>query len=175
MSTASAMQERSPDQQAAALKDLVGSILDQARRQGATAAEVSAGDNSGLSVTVRKGELETVEFHNDRGFGITVYVGARKGNAHTSDASADAVRDTVQAAVNIAKYTEEDACNGLADAELMAATLPDLDLHHPWAIDVPQAAELAMEAEDAALTFDRRIVNSEGTQVATHRSCRVYF
>ena len=172
--SAGAIQERNPEQQAAALKELVGSILDQAERQGATTAEVSAGDNSGLSVMVRKGELETVEFHNDRGFGITVYVGARKGHAHTSDASADAVRDTVQAAVNIAKYTEEDACNGLAEAELMAATLPDLDLHHPWAIDVPQAAELATEAEDAALAFDPRIVNSEGAQVATQRSCHVY-
>ena len=161
-------------QRAAALEDLVGSILDQAKRHGASAAEVAVGDNTGLSVTVRKGELETVEFHNDRGFGITVYVGKRKGDAHTSDASPGAVRDTVRAAVNIAKYTEEDPCNGLADADLMATTLPDLDLYHPWVVDVPDATELATEAEAAALAFDRRIVNSEGAQVATQRSCHAY-
>ena len=166
--------ERDPRQQTAALEDLVESILDQAKRHGATAAEVAVGDSTGLSVTVRKGDLETVEFHNDRGFGITVYVGARRGSAHTSDASPDAVRDAVRAAVNIAKYTEEDPCNGLADAELMATTLPDLDIYHPWAIDVPQAAELATEAEAAALAFDPRIVNSEGAQVATQRGCHVY-
>ena len=172
--SAASNHERDPRQEAAELKDLVGSILDQARQQGATAAEVAVGSNTGLSVTVRKGDLETVEFHNDRGFGITVYVGTRKGNAHTSDASADAVRDTVRAAVHIAKYTQEDACNGLADAELMAATLPELDLYHPWAIDVHEATELATEAEAAALAFDSRIVNSEGAQLATQRGCQVY-
>ena len=167
-------QERDPREQAAEIKDLVGSILDQAKRHGATAAEVAVRDNTGLSVSVRKGELETVEFHNDRGFGITVYKGASKGHAHTSDASADAVRDTVRAAVNIAKYTEDDACNGLADPEQMATTLPDLDIYHPWAIDVSEAAELAIEAEAAALAFDPRIVNSEGAHLTTGRSCHVY-
>ena len=172
--SSAASQEHDMRQRAASLEDLVGSILDQAKHNGASDAEVSVGDNTGLSVTVRKGELETVEFHNDRGFGITVYVGKRKGTAHTSDASVGAVRDTVRAAVNIAKYTEEDPCNGLADAHLMATTLPDLDLYHPWAIDVPKATELATEAEAEALAFDRRIVNSEGAQVATTRSCRAY-
>ena len=172
--SSAASQEHDMRQRAASLEDLVGSILDQAKHSGASAAEVSVGDNTGLSVTVRKGELETVEFHNDRGFGITVYVGKRKGTAHTSDASVGAVRDTVRAAVNIAKYTEEDPCNGLADAHLMATTLPDLDLYHPWAIDVPEATELATEAEAEALAFDQRIVNSEGAQVATKRSCHAY-
>ena len=169
-----ATRERDPEQQAGELKELAAHILDEAKRQGATAAEVAAGEETGLSVTVRQGELETVEFHNDRGFGITVYVGARKGSANTSDASPDAVRDAVRAALNIARYTQEDACNGLAEAELMAATLPALDLYHPWAIDAPAAAELAKETEAAALAYDKRIVNSEGAEVATQRSCRVY-
>lgn len=159
---------------AAELKALVAQILDEAGRAGASAAEASVGNNTGLAVTVRKGELETVEFNKDRGFGITVYAGRRKGHASTSDASADAIRDTVRAAVDIARYTEEDPCNGLADAELMARTLPALDADHPWAIDVDAAADLALAAESAALGVDERIVNSEGAQVATQRGCHVY-
>ena len=163
-----------PSEQAETVKALAARILAEAKRQGATAAEVAAGIGTGLAVTVRKGELETVEFNNDRGFGITVYVGARKGSASTSDPGEEAVRDTVRAAVDIARHTEEDACNGLADAELMATTFPDLDLHHPWDLDVPAAQALATETEAAALAFDSRIVNSEGAQVATHRSCNAY-
>ena len=163
-----------PRDQAKGLEDLAVRILDEARKQGATAAEVSAGDDTGLSVAVRKGELETVEFNKDRGFGITVYLGDRKGHANTSDDGSAAIHDTVRAALNIAKYTAEDSCNGLADAALMASDLPDLDLHHPWPIDVSEATELALEAESAALAVDRRIVNSEGAQVATQRACHVY-
>ena len=163
-----------PEALAASLKDMVTRILDEARRQGATAAEVGAGDSTGLIVAVRKGELETVEFTNDRGFGITVYVGARKGNASTSDADPDAIRETVRAALNIAKYTEEDPCNGLADAALMARSMPDLDLHHPWDIDVADATERAAETEAAGFAYDDRIVNSEGARVTTARGCQVY-
>ena len=163
-----------PSVLAASLKDMVARILDEARRQGATAVEVAAGEGSGLVVSVRKGELETVEFTNDRGFGITVYVGARKGNASTSDTDPEAIRETVRAALNIAKFAEEDACNGLADAALMAQDLPDLDLHHPWDIDVPRATERAVEAEAAGFAYDNRIVNSEGARVATSRGCHVY-
>ena len=162
------------DRTAADLKGLVEQILAEARHSGASAAEVAVASNTGLSVGVRKGELETVEFNNDRGFGITVYVGSRKGNASTSDASPEAIRDTVRAALNIAKYTEEDVCNGLADAELMARTLPDLDLDHPWDIDVDGAREIALETEAAALAVDKRIVNSEGAQVVSQRGCHVY-
>ena len=163
-----------PDEQAETVKALVARLLAEAKSQGATAAQVAAGVGTGLAVTVRKGELETVEFNNDSGFGITVYVGARKGSASTSDPGSDAVRDTVRAALDIAKHTEEDACNGLADAELMAATIPDLDLHHPWDLDVPGAQALALETEAAALAFDSRIVNTEGAQVATRRTCHAY-
>ena len=163
-----------PEHAAAALKDLVERILHEAKRQGASAAEVDAATGTGLAVTVRKGELETVEFHNDQGFGITVYVGARKGSANTSDPGADAVRDTVCAAMDIAKHTEEDACNGLADAELMATAAPPLDLHHPWQLDVATAAALAEQTEAAALEFDPRIVNTEGAEVTTRRGCHAY-
>ncbi|MDE0420914.1 MAG: metalloprotease PmbA [Gammaproteobacteria bacterium] len=163
-----------PEELAASLKDLAARILDEARHQGATGAEVAAGDSTGLVVAVRRGELETVEFTNDRGFGITVYMGARKGNASTTDAGPDAIRETVRAALNIAKYTEEDSCNGLAEASLMARELPDLDLHHPWDVDVSSATERALEAEAAGLAFDHRIVNTEGARVATGRGCHVY-
>ncbi len=156
------------------LKDLVGDILDEARRQGATAAEVSVGDDEGLTVVVRQRDIETIEFSQDRGFGITVYVGARKGTATTSDSRPDAVRATVQAAMGIARHTEEDNCNGLADAERMATDLPDLDLHHPWHADADALRDLALETEAAALDYERRIVNSEGAEASTQRSCRVY-
>ena len=128
----------------------------------------------GLSVVVRNRELETVEFNNDRGFGITVYAGSRKGSASTSDSSDGAIVDTVRAALNIARYTEEDPCSGLAEAELMARDLPDLDLYYPWKIDVEHAQAIALESEAVALDFDPRIVNSEGAQVTSQRSYRVY-
>ncbi|MXY53323.1 MAG: metalloprotease PmbA [Gammaproteobacteria bacterium] len=156
------------------LKELVGRILGEAKRQGATAAEVSVTDDAGLAVKVRNRELETVEFTHDRGFGITVFDGQRKGSASTSDASEDAVQGTVRAALNIARFTEEDPCNGLAEAELMARELPELDLYHPWPLDVPEAERFALETEAAAFDHDARITNSEGAEVASHRSCSVY-
>ena len=176
MSTLPADSTETPDPEklAASLKDLAARILDEAKRQGATGAEVAAGDSTGLLVAVRKGELETVEFTNDRGFGITVYLGTRKGNASTTDAGPEAIRETVRAALNIARYTEEDPCNGLADEGLMARELPDLDLHHPWDVDAALATERALEAEAAGLAFDKRIVNSEGARVATASGCHVY-
>lgn len=156
------------------LKTLVVDILAEARRQGAGGAEVSASADAGLSVTVRRGELETVEFNQDRGFGITVYFGQRKGSASTSDSSPAAIRETVQAAANIARYTQEDPCNGLADAELMPGSVPDLDLFHPWEMDPAAAQALALACEGAGLAHDPRLVNSEGAQVSTQQSCRVY-
>ncbi len=156
------------------LKTLVEDILAEARRQGASAAEVSVNADVGFVVTVRKGELETVEFNQDRGFGITVYDGLRKGSASTSDSSRSAVVETVQAARNIARFTEEDACSGLADAQLMPTQLPDLDLYHGWALDTAGAQALAEECEAAGFEQDSHIVNSDGAQVSTQQSCRVY-
>ncbi len=158
----------------AELKTLVADILAEARRQGATAAEVSVTADVGLSVSVRKGSLENIEFNQDRGFGITVYAGTRKGSASTSDSSRDAIQETVRAAANIARFTQEDPCNGLADAELMPAALPELDLYHPWELDTGRAEALALECENAAFEQDARVVNSEGAQVSTQQSCRVY-
>ena len=156
------------------LKSLVSDILAEAERQGASAAEVSVSEDIGLSVTVRKRELETVEFNQDRGFGITLYYGKRKGSASTSDSSRNAIEETVQAARNIARHTEEDPCSGLADAELMPDVLPELDLYHPWTVDAAAAEALALSCEAAGLDYDNRIVNSDGTQVSTQQSCRVY-
>lgn len=156
------------------LKSLVTDILDRARKSGADGAEVSASEDAGLSVTVRLGELETVEFNRDRGFGITVYFGKRKGSASTSDSTPAAVAATVQAACNIARFTEEDPCHGLADKSLMARVFPDLDLDHPWNTSVADAEAMARAAESAARGYDRRIKNSDGASVGTQRVCRVY-
>ena len=156
------------------LKGLVGDILAEARKQGADAAEVSVSEDVGLGVTVRMRDLESVEFNHDRGFGITVYFGQRKGSASTSDSSAQAIRETVEAAANIARHTQEDPCAGLADADRMATELKDLDLHHPWSIDADAAKALALDCEAAGLGHDPRIRNSDGASVSTQQSCRVY-
>lgn len=156
------------------LNALVENILDEAKRQGADQTEVSASVEAGLSVSVRKGELENLEFNQDRGFGITLYVGARKGSASTTDSSADAIKDTVAAAKQIATHTEDDPCNGLADAALMPTELEDLSLFHNWDIEPGDAAELAIACETAGLETDDRLTNSDGAQVNTQQSLRVY-
>jgi PmbA protein len=162
------------DNQEHELKALVSDILTEAEKQGATAAEVAVSDDRGFSVVVRQRELETVEFNRDRGFGITVYRGNRKGTASTSDSSADAIRSTVRAAINIARFTQEDTCNGLADPARMAVDFPDLDLYHPWDVGPDELREIAFETETASLDYDPRIVNSEGAQASTQCSMRVY-
>lgn len=156
------------------LNQIIEDLLAEAKRQGASAAEASVGSNAGLEVSVRLGELETVEHTRDNGLGITVFFGNRKGSASTSDLSAAAVRDTVAAACNIARFTQEDPCAHLADAVLMATDVPDLDLYHPWAIEVPDAIDLALECEDAARAHDARITNSEGATLTTHLGLHVY-
>lgn len=156
------------------LEQRVAMILDEAARQGATAAEVSVSRSLGLSVTVRRGELETVEFNRDQGFGITVYQGLRKGSASTTVAEPSAVVDTVAKALGIARHTAEDPAAGLADAGLLARNLPDLDLHHPWSLDVPEAERIARDCEAAALAVDTRISNTEGATVGTGQFCRAY-
>ncbi|MFD3301273.1 metalloprotease PmbA [Aquipseudomonas alcaligenes] len=160
-----------------ALPDLqaqVEQIIAEARRQGASACEVAVSMEQGLSTTVRQGEVETVEFNRDQGFGITLYVGQRKGSASTSASGEAAIRETVAAALAIAKHASEDDCAGLADAALMARELPDLDLYHPWAIAPEQAVELALACEAAAFATDNRISNADGTSLSTHQGCRVY-
>ena len=161
-------------EQLARLGQIVEDLLAEARRQGATAAEAGVSADEGLSATVRLGDVETVEHSRDNGLGVTVYFGQRKGSASTSDLGPEAIRDTVRAACNIARYASEDPCAGLADAELMARELPTLDLHHPWAISAADAVEIARACEDAARREDARITNSEGATLDTHRGVFVY-
>ncbi|WP_341781058.1 metalloprotease PmbA [Ectopseudomonas mendocina] len=166
--------ERIGPQALHALQEQVESILAEARRQGASACEVAVSAGQGLSTTIRQGEVETVEFNRDQGFGITLYVGQRKGSASTSATGIEAIRETVAAALAIAKHTSEDDCAGLADAALMARDLPELDLYHPWSITPEQAVERALACEAAAFAADSRIKNADGTSLNTHQGCRVY-
>jgi PmbA protein len=158
----------------AALEQVVERALALARAGGATAAEAGVGVSTGLSVTVRLGEVETLEYQRDRSLGVTVYAGQRKGSASTANLSPDAVGETVAKALSIASFTTDDEFAGLPDAERMAGELPDLDLSHPWEIDAPAAIELARRCEAAGLAHDARIRNSEGASLATHRKLRVF-
>jgi PmbA protein len=156
------------------LQDVVSLALEEAKKRGATQAEVDASMNRGLSVTVRLGEVDTVEYQRDRGVGVTVYHGKRKGSASTADLSAQAVRDTVEKAATIARYTTEDPFAGLADPEHLAREIPDLDLDHPWELTPDTAVEIARACEAAGLAVDSRITNSEGATVGSQRDARVY-
>lgn len=148
--------------------------LEQANKLGATAAEVGLSHSEGLSVTVRQRDVETLEHNNDTGLGITVFFGQSKASSSTSDLSPAAIQEAVQAACNIAKHTQADDAAGLADADLMATSLPDLSLDHPWNLTVEQAIELATDCEQAGLDSDTRISNSEGATVSSHRGQRIY-
>ena len=149
---------------------LVDSALKHAKKIGATDAGAEASEGCGLSVSVRKGELETVERNRDKSLGVTVYVGHRRGNASTSDFSEAAIQQTVQAAFDIARFTAEDPTAGLPDEEDIAKVQPELDLFHPWAINSEEAAKLALACEEAALKTSRRISNSEGAGVSAQQS-----
>ena len=156
------------------LKATVTLVLEEARRLGASQCEADASLQRGLNATVRLGEVDTVEYQRDRGLGVTVYFGQRKGSASTADLSAGAVRATVAKACAIARYTAEDACAGLADPENLAREIPDLDLFHPWRLEPDAAVALARSCEAAGLAVDGRITNSEGASVAEQRGVRVY-
>lgn len=155
------------------LAELAEDVIRRARAAGATQAEVSASIDAGLSVNVRLGDVETVEHTRDRGFGLTVYFGKRKGSASTADLNADSIQATLDQACAIARYTEEDVAAGLADASRMATQFPDLDLWHPWAIDTPQAIALGQEIE-AAGRAHAGITNSDGASVQMGESLSVY-
>jgi PmbA protein len=153
-------------------EELVDTALAHAKKVGATDAGAEASEGCGLSVSVRKGELENVERNRDKSLGVTVYVGRRRGNASTSDFSRAAIEQTVQAAYDIARFTAEDPVAGLPDAEDIAGPdeQPDLDLFHPWDIDSERAAQLALVCEGAAFGTDKRITNSEGAGVSAQQS-----
>jgi len=154
----------------ATLQQLAEDVLRHAAQKGASACEVDVSEGFGQSVTVRCDEVETIEFNRDKGIGITVYSGQRKGYASTSDFSPQALRETVEAALAIARFTAEDDCAGLADAALMARDCPDLDLYHPWPLSVEDAIATARRCEQAAFAADPRISNSEGASVSTQQA-----
>ncbi|MCA1924894.1 MAG: metalloprotease PmbA [Thiobacillus sp.] len=148
--------------------------IEYAMKNGATAADTEISEGFGQNVTVRKGEIETIEYNKDKGAGVTVYIGRRRGHASTSDLGETALKSAVDKALTIARYTAEDDAAGLADADRLAKEPPDLDLYHPWALPVEDAAERARACEAAALAVDRRLTNSEGAGVSTHASHFIY-
>lgn len=152
------------------LQQLAEDVLKHARDKGATACEVDVSEGFGQSVGVRCDEVETIEFNRDKGIGISVYAGQRKGYASTSDFSPQALRETVEAALNIARFTAADDCAGLADAALLAKDIPDLDLYHPWALTVEDAIETARRCEQAAFAVSPLVSNSEGASVSTQQA-----
>ncbi|MEJ2308328.1 MAG: metalloprotease PmbA [Gammaproteobacteria bacterium] len=156
------------------LQQLVDDVLKEAKAQGASAAEVGAHTDIGLSATVRLGEPETVEHTRDNSLGISVYYGYHKGSASTADLSPQAVSEAVKAACDIARYTAEDSCAGLADPELLATEFPDLDLFHPWDLSIDEALEISRQCEAAALGYDARILNSEGATLGSELGVGVY-
>jgi PmbA protein len=156
------------------LKNIVADALKLAQANGATQAEAGLSVSQGLSVTARMRAVETIEHQQDNGLGISVYLGQHKGSASTSNLDPQAIQKTVEAACNIAKYTSEDPCAGLADADRLAVQFAELDLYHPWEITPEQVIELVLECESSALDFDSRIVNSEGASVDINAGISVY-
>ncbi len=158
----------------AKLQQIARDILYHAKQGGASACETNVSDGFGQTITVRQGTVETIEYNRDKGLSVTVYLGHKRGNASTSDFSSNAISETVAAALSIARHTAEDNCAGLADADLLARTFPDLDLHHPWPLSVEQAIQLSRDCEAAALAVDKRITNSEGASVSQSETQFVY-
>ena len=156
------------------LQQMARDVLSRATARGASACETEVTEGFGQSVTVRRGEVETIEYNRDKGLGVTVYIGMKRGHASTSDFSPRSIRETVDAALSIAGYTAADACAGLADEDLLAREFPDLQLYHPWTLSVEEAIALAKACEDAAFVADRRVTNSEGASVSAHESQFVY-
>jgi PmbA protein len=156
------------------LQALVGDALAQAAAGGAGQAEAAASLGTGLSVVVRRGEVETLEYQRDRGFSLTVYFGPKKGSASTSDLTPRSISETVAKACSIARFTAEDPLSGLADPDLMPSEVPDLSLDHPWPLSPDDAIRIAAECEAAGMDFDPRITNSEGGSLNSHRGLRVY-
>jgi len=158
----------------AELERLAESMLAAARAGGATAAETEASQAVGQSVTVRNGEVETIAYNRDKGIGVTVFIGQRRGHASTADFAPEAIAATVAKALAIASYTAQDPAAGLADPDRLARSIPELDLYHPWDLPVDEAIAMGREAEAAALAVDRRLVNTEGSTVARGESEFVY-
>jgi PmbA protein len=150
------------------LSEVANQALSEAKAIGATSAAVDVSESSGLSINVRRRKPETIEQNRDKGLGITVYIGQRRGNASTTDFSIDAIKQTVNAAYQIARYTGEDDCAGLPDFDQLEHKPRDLDLFRPWNVTPAQAIELAIEAESAAFDVSPLIKNSDGASVSVH-------
>nr|MBL8457645.1 metalloprotease PmbA [Zoogloeaceae bacterium] len=156
----------SPDR----LREIASDVLEYAAKRGATACETDVSEGFGQTTSVRKGEVDTIEYNRDKGVGVTIYLGQQRGHASTSDFSTEALRSTVDAALSIARFTAPDPCAGLPDEALLARDCPDLDLHHPWSLGIEQAIEMARACEQAAFAVSPRISNSEGASVSTQES-----
>lgn len=167
-------QQPTIQQEIADVKEAVSQVLAHAKRLGASSAEASMSRTRGLSVETRHGEVETVEFNQDGGLGISLYFGQRKGSASTADLSPEALKRTVEAAADIARYTSEDPHAGVAEAAWLEFSPPDLDLFYPESIGTEQAIALCASAEEAAFAHDSRITNSEGASFSTHQGLKVY-
>ena len=162
------------EQQLSEIQNVVDDVLKMDLSKGATQAEASMSKVQGIAVSSRMQEVENVEFTNDGGLGISVYVGKRKGSASTADLSKAALSLAVEKAVDIARYTSEDPCTGLADAELIATEFPDLELYHPQELDTEKAIKTTIETEAAAMNYDSRITNSDGASYNANLGMRVY-
>nr|WP_308447398.1 metalloprotease PmbA [Parachitinimonas caeni] len=156
------------------LQMLAADALRMAADAGATSCNIEVSEGFGQNVSVRVGAVETIEYNRDKGIGITVYLGQAKGHSSTSDFSPTAIRQAVEAAVAIARYTAADDCAGLPDREQLATVFPELDLYHPWDLSVERAIELALSCEAAARNIDPRITNSDGAGVSSHATHFVY-
>lgn len=166
--------ERPRESEIDSLREIVALAIDTARQRGASASEAVLSRTAGLDVNIRLGEIETIEHTRDNNFSVTVYFGNGKGSASSTDFSASAVQETVDAACRVARYTAQDEFAGLADAELMAVDPPELDLYHPWPITAEEAVSLALETEAVARDHDFRITNSDGASVSKHDGDHVY-
>ncbi len=156
------------------LKQIATDVLDYARQRGASSAETEVSEGAGQTVTARQGEVETIEYNRDKGIGVTTYVGKKRGHASTSDFTPQAIRDAVDAALSIARFTAVDDCAGLADADTLARDVADLDLWHPWDMPVERAIELAQSCEAAGYACDSRLTNSEGATISTQGAHFIY-
>lgn len=156
------------------LQNIASTILSEAAKRGADQAEVSISANQGFTVTAREGEVETIEYQQDKGIDVVVYFGKRLGAASLSDIRHEAICAAVDAACHIAKFTGEDPASGLADKSELAFNYPDLHLAYPWSISVEAAAKLACECEREALQYDKRIISAESADVATLHGHEVY-
>ncbi|MDX2477286.1 MAG: metalloprotease PmbA [Gammaproteobacteria bacterium] len=160
---------------AAPLQQVVEQALhDAVSRCGASSAEADASLSQGSSLTVRLGEIETIEHNRDKSLSLTVYFGNKSGSASTSDMSNEAIKNTVDAACSIARLTAEDDCGGLADADQMANEFPDLDLWYPWNPDADTARDMALQCEEVARKTGNAISNSEGATVSSHEGVGIY-